>query len=230
MRRARAAALLLVSASAPAALAGALLAQLPSDPGDSPDGLIVAAASWVAAGATAYLFLCITVTAGRQLAARGTGRPVRAMAGTPKWLRPFLATALGATVIVSSAEPALAGDGTPHRRQASAQLGWPVSAPARTDAPTSEAPTVRHEDRRVVVVAPGDSLWSIATDALAAPATRAAVAREWPRWWRANRDVIGDRPELIRPGQRLVSPPPSPPPGPPLSPLRHTPSDPRSPR
>ena len=36
--------------------------------------------------------------------------------------------------------------------------------------------------------------------------TCAAVARSWPRWWSANRGVIGSDPNLIHPGTRLVPP------------------------
>ena len=38
------------------------------------------------------------------------------------------------------------------------------------------------------------------------PATAADVAREWPRWYEANRAVIGTNPSLIRPGELLVPP------------------------
>ena len=36
-----------------------------------------------------------------------------------------------------------------------------------------------------------------------------AVAAAWPRWWHANRAVVGPDPDLIRPGQ-VLHPPPSP--------------------
>ena len=39
------------------------------------------------------------------------------------------------------------------------------------------------------------------------PVSDADRAAEWPRWWAANRDVVGDDPDLLRPGQRLVAPP-----------------------
>ena len=63
----------------------------------------------------------------------------------------------------------------------------------------------------VVVVAPGDSLWVLAEEHLegrhgASTATDAQVAVEWPRWWAANRAVVGDDPDLLHPGQRLVVP------------------------
>lgn len=55
-------------------------------------------------------------------------------------------------------------------------------------------------------VRPGDSLWSIAAAHLPAGAAPGDVARAWPRWWRVNRQVVGDDPDLIRPGQLLRVP------------------------
>lgn len=71
----------------------------------------------------------------------------------------------------------------------------------RNDVPReSQAAGARTQVRR------GDSLWLIAERGLGAGATDAAIAREWPRWFDANRDVIGADPSLIRPGQRLLAP------------------------
>ncbi|TXR58288.1 LysM peptidoglycan-binding domain-containing protein [Quadrisphaera setariae] len=57
-----------------------------------------------------------------------------------------------------------------------------------------------------MVVRSGDTLWSIAARNLPAGSTRAAVAAAWPRWYAANRAVIGSDPDHLRPGQRLVAP------------------------
>jgi nucleoid-associated protein YgaU len=54
----------------------------------------------------------------------------------------------------------------------------------------------------------GDSLWVIAARHLGPQATRQQVAREWPRWYAANRKVIGPDPNLIRVGQVLTPPTP----------------------
>jgi nucleoid-associated protein YgaU len=59
-----------------------------------------------------------------------------------------------------------------------------------------------------VTVAPGDSLWLIAARRLGADASQGEVAAAWPRWYAANRDVIGPDPNLIHPGQRLRTPTP----------------------
>jgi nucleoid-associated protein YgaU len=57
-----------------------------------------------------------------------------------------------------------------------------------------------------VVVQPGDSLWVIAARALGPQASDRRVAQAWPRWWAANRAVLGATPELIHPGTHLVPP------------------------
>jgi hypothetical protein len=57
-----------------------------------------------------------------------------------------------------------------------------------------------------VVVRPGDTLWAIAARSLPAGATDAEIARACATWHAANRDVIGDDPNLIFPMQRLVPP------------------------
>jgi hypothetical protein len=57
-----------------------------------------------------------------------------------------------------------------------------------------------------VTVRRGDSLWSIAARHLGRGASDAEVARAWPHWHAANRAVIGEDPDLIRPGMQLVPP------------------------
>jgi nucleoid-associated protein YgaU len=57
-----------------------------------------------------------------------------------------------------------------------------------------------------VSVRAGDTLWEIAAAHLPAGSDDAAVAAAWPRWYEANRDVIGPDPGLIHPGQVLTAP------------------------
>jgi len=64
----------------------------------------------------------------------------------------------------------------------------------------------RSSGARNVTVARGDSLWAIAARHLGPHATRRQVAHEWPRWYAANRKVIGPDPNLIRVGQVLTAP------------------------
>lgn len=61
-----------------------------------------------------------------------------------------------------------------------------------------------------VVVQPGDSLWELAEQDLAArgaSTSDAAVAQAWPAWWAANREAVGDDPDLLQPGTPLTPPP-----------------------
>ena len=56
-------------------------------------------------------------------------------------------------------------------------------------------------------MAPGDSLWALAAADLPDGASVAEVDERWREIHAANRDVIGDDPDLIRPGQQLRLPP-----------------------
>lgn len=62
--------------------------------------------------------------------------------------------------------------------------------------------------QRTVVVSRGDSLWSIAARQLGPMASDVDIAFHWPKWYAANRHVIGDDPGLLVPGQILQPPPP----------------------
>jgi nucleoid-associated protein YgaU len=79
-----------------------------------------------------------------------------------------------------------------------ATLG-PLDTRSRTGGPAEERYVVRR----------GDTLWDIASRHLGPRASSATVAREWPRWYAANRAVIGTDPHHIEPGQRLLPPEPS---------------------
>jgi nucleoid-associated protein YgaU len=69
--------------------------------------------------------------------------------------------------------------------------------------PHPHAGTTRPE--RVTVVE-GDTLWRLAARTLPASARDARVANRWHHLYELNRDVIGDDPNLIQPGQRLLLP------------------------
>lgn len=57
------------------------------------------------------------------------------------------------------------------------------------------------------VVKRGDTLWDIAKSQLPDGASSAQINHEWHRWYEANRQVIGEDPDLILPGQVLQAPP-----------------------
>ena len=77
---------------------------------------------------------------------------------------------------------------------------WSARQPASGVSPTN--------GRDDVVVLRGDSLWSIAARHLGPAATNTEIDAEWPTWFAVNRHVIGNDPNLIKPGQRLSPPPP----------------------
>lgn len=63
----------------------------------------------------------------------------------------------------------------------------------------------------LIVVEPGDTLWAIAADRLAAeragtPLADADIAAAVTRWHHANRQALGTNPDLIRPGMVLRQP------------------------
>ncbi|MBT2249929.1 hypothetical protein JHV56_14580 [Arthrobacter sp. BHU FT2] len=57
-----------------------------------------------------------------------------------------------------------------------------------------------------VAVLAGDTLWDIVSDQLGPGASDVEVALEWPRWYEANRLVIGNNPDMLLPGQLLQPP------------------------
>lgn len=88
---------------------------------------------------------------------------------------------------------------------------WKPSAPVVDPGPLTAHP-VRSARQQPASAAPvtvvaGDSLWSIAARGLGgSPASDVDVALEWPRWYQANRTVVGDNPDVLLPGQVLRPP------------------------
>lgn len=108
--------------------------------------------------------------------------------------------------------PTATGVGAPHPGFAPTPVapGFTPTAPRvrpQADAGLLGARSHRATEREVVVHR-GDSLWSIAARHLGPDAGDAEVARAWPQWYAANRDVIGDDPDLVLPGQILRIPTP----------------------
>ncbi len=90
--------------------------------------------------------------------------------------------------------------------------GFRPPAPAAPPVPatlgplTTSGPRVPSSVEDQYVVRRGDTLWDVAARHLGPRGSAAAIAREWPRWYAANRAVIGPDPHHIEPGQRLRPP------------------------
>ncbi|MBW4095136.1 MAG: LysM peptidoglycan-binding domain-containing protein, partial [Acidobacteria bacterium] len=79
----------------------------------------------------------------------------------------------------------------------------PASKPATpgTGSATAPSSTMNH-----IVVKRGDSLWTIAAEALGPLATDVEISQAWPQWYRANFSTIGNDPSFLLPGQVLRAP------------------------
>ncbi len=80
--------------------------------------------------------------------------------------------------------------------------GRDLESPAGVDEVDGDEPGPRHETYRVQ---PGDSLWAIACRESSTTTTE-EINRRWRQIYEANRDTIGDNPDLIHPGQVLLIP------------------------
>lgn len=119
----------------------------------------------------------------------GAGPAVTGQTGGDRVRPPLLAATTGPPLFALP-RTTPAGSGTPAARPAAA---------AATD-PGTHPGTATH------VVRPGESLWSIAADALGPGAEDADIARAWPRIHALNVGLIGPDPDLIHPGQTLDLP------------------------
>jgi len=212
-RRAAAVTALAVLVVTSAHLVAAVLAPVLTGPHRLPEDLDAAVGVLAAVGAAAVLatWTCGGVLTAAALAFRAAGRTSATLdalsaALTPHLLRRLLAAALGAAALGGVAGPSLAAPASaPVSAPVSApevSLTWPGSPTATGPAPAPEPPPSPHE----VVVRRGDTLWGLAARSLPGSAGPADVAAAWPRWYRANRAVIGDDPDLLHPGQLLVAP------------------------
>lgn len=102
-----------------------------------------------------------------------------------------------ATAPVPRAPAADVHAGADANADASADDHVPSRTPAGA-APAEEGADARH------VVHEGDSLWSITAEHTGA--SDAAVAQAWGELYALNRDVVGDDPSLIHPGDELALP------------------------
>ncbi|WP_265447673.1 LysM peptidoglycan-binding domain-containing protein [Flexivirga meconopsidis] len=135
-------------------------------------------------------------TAGTSVAVAAPARPAQ--------VRMIAAPAIPAANVVATADDSCGSEAPP-------VPGWVPDAPARTDQTARDSAGLVTgcpvpDDSGEVVVRRGDSLWSLVAQQLGPQADATAIAAEWPRWYAANRDLIGDDPDLLRVGTRLHSP------------------------
>ena len=194
------------------------------------DALVLGLCAALLLGCVGWLLALTTITLAAHaahLAAPGSRR-VAALAGaldrlSPRLLRRLVAATLGATLTAGVAAPALAADGGPGgpARSGLSGLRLPdrsvgttlsIASPRTIALDPPHGVRVGHEPAapHTLVVAPGDSLWSLAAELLPPHAGAPRIAAAWESLQRANVDRIGPDPDLILPGTRLVVPDPAP--------------------
>lgn len=103
--------------------------------------------------------------------------------------------------------PGRTAPAVPEAPEPAPEPGWRPTAPPPSPDPLAITLVSRGgADPDTVVVRAGDTLWDIAARHLGADADAAAIAAAWPRWYDANREVIGPDPDHILPGTHLVPP------------------------
>lgn len=163
------------------------------------DRLIVDAAATALVGVGAVLVVLVVLNAaGALLGSIAPAFDGFAKRVTPSWLR-RTTLALCGVALTASVVPTTAQAFDSNRSPAPHGQASPVSGLPLPDLPSSAA-------RTVVTVSSGDSLWSIARGSLPASATDSAVATRVAQLYADNRQVIGDNPNLIFPGQQLIAP------------------------
>jgi nucleoid-associated protein YgaU len=189
---------LLVAAPRPPRSPAALPGWLAAAP---PDAAVVDLATVTAWGCVGWLtFAAIACVLGTVPGLAGRVGAAVARCVAPIAMRRAIEAALGLSVValpVAAPLAALADDGHSVRTWSPPSLDRPVAV--STIGPHPTAPDN-------YVVRPGDCLWSIARGHLARQASNHDIASAWPRWYAANRRVIGPDPALLHPGQRLAVP------------------------
>jgi resuscitation-promoting factor RpfA len=188
---------------------------------DAAVAVVVGALLWCAA---VWLGIGLACALGRALPGafgRLAGRVTAAM--LPRAVLRLTAAAAGVAVTVAPvaahASPARTAQSTvqalpapiwPNDAARNNPPASPSAAPQAWRSPAAPAiPSSQHDGATSVTVRDGDSLWQIATRSEPATSTPAAIAAAWPRWYAANRVVIGADPDVIHPGQVLRAPGPA---------------------
>ena len=196
------------------------------------ESVVVVAAELIGAVVAAWLSLGVFATVAAYLLGLRIRVPL-----LPKTVRHLVAGMLGVSVALGAAVPANATSpsATPSvvATQTTGALdpGWVDTSEASAPSGQTPKPTVPNKPAvtstpsapsrpappsrpaaDVVVVRSGDTLWDIAEQSLGSGTVRPAtsdVAREWPKWFRANQRTIGPNPDVIIPGMKLSPPKPA---------------------
>ena len=96
------------------------------------------------------------------------------------------------------------------------EAGWQPREPVVEPGPLAASPVRGGFSSRAtgwpaggVTVLAGDSLWTIVANHLGHGASDVDIALEWPRWYEANKELIGQNPDVLLPGQILLPPAPA---------------------
>jgi hypothetical protein len=185
----------------------------PGLPTSPPDGVVPALVGGCTAAAVAclaWLWVLTTLVVLDVVRGREAGQGGRR--GVPGVVRRGVLLACGVTLASGLLAPAHAerGASDPPEPGAAATVLVGLPVPDRATTTTQWLGLLTHPRERtapaVVVVAAGDSLWGLAARSLPTTADDAEIERRWREIYRANREVVGADPDLIRPGQRLVLP------------------------
>lgn len=180
--------------------------------------------SWWVLSALIAFVAAVLEHAGSRRAAAITG------SFTPRYMRRLALAALGLQLVtapLANADPSPGSAWTPSEgtsvsvawraEQSDGKLiqplnpRWQPSKPAVDPGPLAGTPLravhqVPGTNTAPVAVVDGDSLWTIVASHLGPLASEVDIAQEWPRWYQANRAVIGENPDVLKPGQLLTPP------------------------
>lgn len=140
--------------------------------------------------------------AGCSLGAGPAGTDVTVAVATP--LQPHREVAPDSGPVIEAKEPPA---GSLEPAGAETELLSPGWVPHRVPLPLQRVVgggNTRPDDE--VVVGPGDSLWAIAARHLPAGASAEEISAAWPRWYAANRRLIGPDPNRLDVGMVLEAP------------------------
>jgi hypothetical protein len=125
-----------------------------------------------------------------------------------KLMPAFLRASLGVGLAIGLVAPANAQTPFPEIPVIDRVIDFETEPIEVVDTPSTTILEVERPKEKVqsktYVIKSGDSLWSIAQDQIVGKdASIGEIDNAWRKIWRANKDVIGNNPSLIRPGQEI---------------------------